>query len=55
MDDRPNENAPEPASVKKKFYRKPVLQNFGTLEELTQSQGMTGKKDGGFLLWSKTR
>lgn len=41
--------------VKKKPYSKPVLHEWGSFEELTRSQGMTGKRDGGILLWSKTR
>lgn len=41
--------------AKKKPYSTPVLLDLGTFEELTRSQGSTGNKDGGFLLWSRTR
>lgn len=51
-DDETSQQQHPPA---KKPYTKPVLQDWGTLEELTQSQGIQGKKDGGFLLWSRTR
>jgi len=53
-DKQPNgETSPIEQCPRKKPYQPPVLQRWGTLEELTRSQGLTGRKDGGILL--KTR
>ena len=51
-DDGTDQKKPAPT---RKPYEKPVLHEWGTLEEITKSQGIQGKKDGGFLLWSRTR
>lgn len=39
----------------KKPYNCPVLIDWGTLEDLTQSAGWTGKNDGGRFIFTKTR
>jgi hypothetical protein len=39
----------------KEHYKRPVLIDWGTLEELTQSAGWSGKSDGGRFIFTKTR
>lgn len=39
----------------KKPYRPPVLQSWGSFEDLTQANGNKGKSDGGHRPFSKTR
>ena len=43
------------AKPKKKPYTPPVLIDWGTLADLTQAVGWSGKKDGGRFLVTKTR
>lgn len=42
-------------AAKRKPYEPPVLLDWGTLQDLTQSQGWSGKSDGGRLLFTKPR
>lgn len=51
----PVDNAPEKAKPEKRPYTRPVLIDWGTLGELTQSVGWSGKKDGGRFLVTRTR
>lgn len=48
---------PEAASPvgKKRPYSPPVLQDWGTLEDLTQANGNSGKSDGGRPPYRRTR
>lgn len=44
-----------PATAAKKPYAAPVLNDWGTLEELTLARGNSGKNDGGRPPYSRTR
>jgi len=61
MTDQPPEMGGEPSSekaspvVKKRPYSPPVLQDLGTLEDLTQTRGNNGNNDGGRPPFSRTR
>jgi hypothetical protein len=42
------------SGARKKPYAPPVPIDWGTLEDLTQSAGWTGKNDGGRFIFTKT-
>lgn len=55
MNKRVDDNPPAKAKPEKKQYSPPVLIDWGTLGELTQSAGWSGKHDGGRFIFTKTR
>lgn len=55
MNERVDNNATARAKPEKKQYIPPVLIDWGTLGELTQSAGWSGKNDGGRFIFTKTR
>lgn len=55
MNERVDNNASREAKPGKKHYSPPVLIDWGTLADLTQAVGWSGKKDGGRFLVTKTR
>lgn len=42
----------DPIPPKKKPYQPPILQDWGTLQDLTKATGFSGKKDGGRGIFS---
>lgn len=55
MNEGVGDNTHGTAKPEKKPYTPPVLIDWGTLADLTQAVGWSGKKDGGRFLVTKTR